>query len=137
MFIVQGRLINKCVAGTGDFLIDFGRSPFWNCPAPEELSSPPTSTTASAVHVQTSSGQRPAAVLKDKDVWAPLETKTNNDLEASQVVTNQVAAKPWFIPPIACNEPENRVFYVHIGPTGGSQGYNAITGNLSTNLLLI
>jgi hypothetical protein len=35
---------------------------------------------------------------------------------------------PWYIPAIECNEPENHVYYAHLGPTGGSQGYNAITG---------
>ncbi|XP_037092885.1 protein Skeletor, isoforms B/C-like [Pollicipes pollicipes] len=34
----------------------------------------------------------------------------------------------WQIPPIACNEPEDRVLYAQIGPTGGARGYDAITG---------
>jgi len=41
-----------------------------------------------------------------------------------------VRIKPWFIPEIPCNEPENRVFYCHIGPAGGTRGYDAITGNV-------
>jgi hypothetical protein len=37
--------------------------------------------------------------------------------------------QPWFIPPIPCYEPEDGVFYAHIGPTGGKAGYQSITGN--------
>lgn len=36
----------------------------------------------------------------------------------------------WFIPPIQCNEPEDGVFYAQMGPTGGKQGYPAITGHV-------
>lgn len=35
---------------------------------------------------------------------------------------------PWVIPPIQCNEPEDGVLYAQMGPTGGKQGYPAITG---------
>ncbi len=35
---------------------------------------------------------------------------------------------PWFVPPIQCHEPEDGVFFVQIGPTGGENGYAAITG---------
>jgi hypothetical protein len=34
----------------------------------------------------------------------------------------------WFIPAIECHEPEDGVFFAQIGPTGGEQGYQAITG---------
>lgn len=34
----------------------------------------------------------------------------------------------WEIPPIQCYEPEDGVFYAQMGPTGGKQGYPAITG---------
>lgn len=36
--------------------------------------------------------------------------------------------KHWEIPPIECNEPDDGVFYAQLGPTGGKQGYPAITG---------
>lgn len=36
--------------------------------------------------------------------------------------------KFWEIPPIQCNEPDDGVFYAQLGPTGGKQGYSAITG---------
>lgn len=34
----------------------------------------------------------------------------------------------WEIPAIQCNEPPDGVFYAQMGPTGGKQGYPAITG---------
>lgn len=88
-------------------MIDFGRSPFWNCPAPEEPTNPP-------------------AVDKPQ---TPLHEKNDNSLLSSSQV--QVETKPvakWQVPPIQCFEPENRNLYVHIGPSGGAQGYSAITG---------
>lgn len=36
----------------------------------------------------------------------------------------------WEIPPIQCYEPEDGVFYAQMGPTGGKQGYPAITGHV-------
>lgn len=38
--------------------------------------------------------------------------------------------KFWEIPPIQCNEPDDGVFYAQLGPTGGKQGYSAITGHV-------
>lgn len=38
--------------------------------------------------------------------------------------------QPWFIPPIQCHEPEDGVFFAQIGPTGGDNGYSAITGHV-------
>merc|ERR1712241_1037285 len=38
--------------------------------------------------------------------------------------------QPWFIPPIECHEPEDGVFFAQIGPTGGDQGYQSITGHV-------
>lgn len=37
---------------------------------------------------------------------------------------------PWFIPAIQCYEPEDGVFFAQIGPTGGNNGYSAITGHV-------
>lgn len=37
---------------------------------------------------------------------------------------------PWDIPAIQCYEPPDGVFYAQMGPTGGKQGYSAITGQL-------
>lgn len=41
-------------------------------------------------------------------------------------------SKHWEIPPIQCFEPDDGVFYAQMGPTGGKQGYPAITGLLHT-----
>jgi len=38
--------------------------------------------------------------------------------------------QPWYIPPIQCHEPEDGVFFAQIGPTGGDNGYSAITGHV-------
>lgn len=40
-------------------------------------------------------------------------------------------AVPWEIPAIQCYEPPDGVFYAQMGPTGGKQGYSAITGNIT------
>lgn len=37
---------------------------------------------------------------------------------------------PWVIPPVRCHEPDDGVFFAQIGPTGGEQGYSAITGRV-------
>lgn len=38
--------------------------------------------------------------------------------------------QPWDIPAIQCYEPPDGVFYAQMGPTGGKQGYSAITGHV-------
>ena len=40
----------------------------------------------------------------------------------------KATTRAWDIPAIQCNEPEDGVFFAQIGPTGGEQGYPAITG---------
>ncbi|KOB77790.1 DOMON domain-containing protein [Operophtera brumata] len=40
----------------------------------------------------------------------------------------RMKSEPWEIPAIECYEPADGVFYAQIGPTGGKQGYSAITG---------
>lgn len=88
----------------GDMFVDFGRTPKWNCPLPEE-DNDKSSTAVSRGSVNPSRGSiRPAQ--------AP------------------PAANPWYIPPIPCHEPEDGVFYAQIGPTGGNNGYSAITGHV-------
>lgn len=47
-------------------------------------------------------------------------------------------SEPWEIPAIQCYEPPDGVFYAQMGPTGGKQGYSAITGQeIHSNCLLI
>lgn len=84
--------------------VDFGRSPLWNCPLPDDQ--PSQSQSQSQRNTQQSS--------------------VNN---APQAVTPSPSA--WFIPPIPCHEPEDGVFYAQIGPTAGENGYNAITGHFT------
>ncbi|XP_037077644.1 LOW QUALITY PROTEIN: protein Skeletor, isoforms B/C-like [Pollicipes pollicipes] len=52
----------------------------------------------------------------------------------SRPATTPAPAKPWKIPSIKCDEPEDRVYYAQIGPTGGARGYNAITGRVGWGL---
>ena len=110
----------------GDLLIDFGRSPFWNCPAPEE-------PTASQNHHPTT------VTPREKTDWSAVEGNNVAHLPSNKpnppalalpptAVSTHKNRAPWYVPAIECFEPENHVFYAHIGPTGGSQGYNAITG---------
>ncbi|CAG0891716.1 unnamed protein product [Cyprideis torosa] len=84
-------------------LIQFGRSPEWNCPVPEEKGSD-----------------------TDGAHGGPPEPAGGRDTAPKEAQPEQ-AITPWYIPPIPCHEPEDGVFYVHMGPTGGEQGYSAIT----------
>lgn len=60
----------------------------------------------------------------------PPRKETVLDRPRRPVPTPRPAAKAgaWEIPPIQCHEPEDGVFYAQMGPTGGKQGYPAITG---------
>ena len=42
----------------------------------------------------------------------------------------------WFIPAIQCHEPDDGVFFAQIGPTGGPNGYPAITGEKISSFCL-
>lgn len=42
----------------------------------------------------------------------------------------------WEIPGIQCYEPPDGVFYAQMGPTGGKQGYSAITGRWPSSVVL-
>lgn len=116
----------------GDLLIDFGRSPFWNCPAPEDPT--PSSTLAP------NSQRRPIPVPTTEDnSWASFDGNAvgSNSQTLSNAQPLPISNKPpWYIPAIECNEPENHVYYAHLGPNGGAQGYNAITGDLFDRLFI-
>lgn len=67
------------------------------------------------------------------------DTIQSNDRRGSQSLPSRAPPAPvrvqpvsrnkfWEIPPIQCNEPDDGVFYAQLGPTGGKQGYSAITG---------
>ncbi|KAK3854277.1 hypothetical protein Pcinc_039232 [Petrolisthes cinctipes] len=99
----QGHTSYHTLRLRGDMFVNFGRTPEWNCPIPEDH--PPAPSSPNSRPPQSSSGpSEPAA--------AP------------------PAPNPWYIPPIPCDEPEDGVLYAQIGPTGGVNGYNAITGHV-------
>ncbi|XP_041786217.1 protein Skeletor, isoforms B/C isoform X1 [Anopheles merus] len=107
----------------GNKLIDFGRQPFWNCPTPESDQKQPEQPQ------KLSSGSAPSygGGNRREDVANSVQQ------QRPQVpATARPPAKPgaWDIPPIQCYEPEDGVFYAQMGPTGGKQGYPAITGHV-------
>lgn len=84
----------------GDLFFDFGRIPQWNCPI----------------------AGKPSAPHKRK--------KQKKNRRPPPPAPAPASDKPWFIPPIECYEPEDGVFFAQIGPTGGDNGYSAITGHV-------
>lgn len=120
----------------GDLLIDFGRSPFWNCPAPEDPTATSGSVTVPSVQRRPTTEENRWSSLDGNSVgpntqllakYQPPQPPQPPSQPSPPAVSNKL---PWYIPAIECNEPENHVYYAHLGPNGGSQGYNAITGNL-------
>lgn len=127
----------------GDRFIDFGRQPVWNCPMPESEKSnqpPETDYQEEPEYYE----KRPATV--NRQPAPPKPQQVAQPQRPSEVVARP--AKPatpsppratskngaWYIPPIQCNEPEDGVFYAQMGPTGGKQGYPAITGHVGWGL---
>ncbi|XP_023944078.2 protein Skeletor, isoforms B/C isoform X4 [Bicyclus anynana] len=98
----------------GDKFIEFGRPPLWNCPMPEG-----EEEQAPAAHPPQPAAARPAhessAIIRPNPVPTPKPT---------------AKVKPWDIPGIQCYEPPDGVLYAQMGPTGGKQGYSAITGHV-------
>jgi len=92
----QGETSYHNLRVKGDMFMDFGRTPKWNCPLPEDQN-----------------------VNKRR-----LQGGANTPPPAPQ------HASAWYIPPIPCYEPADGVFYAQIGPTGGKNGYNSITGHV-------
>ncbi|XP_050310336.1 protein Skeletor, isoforms B/C isoform X1 [Anthonomus grandis grandis] len=141
----------------GDSFIEFARPAKWNCPNPENHSKPhqiPVAPSrredepepASQRRKETGNRRRgsgnrrqPVATTEDaEEVQAtrsqPTRTKVSNRGGQRGTVPPPTpvksTVKPWYIPPIECNEPENGVFYAQMGPTGGKRGYPAITGHV-------
>ncbi|CAK1594785.1 unnamed protein product [Parnassius mnemosyne] len=99
----------------GDRFIEFGRAPVWNCPMPEgedehEQHAHDTQPPHHAAH-----REHESAVIKPNPIPTPKPT---------------AKVTPWEIPGIQCYEPPDGVFYAQMGPTGGKQGYSAITGHV-------
>lgn len=113
---------------TGDLLIDFGRSPFWNCPAPEDPSPSSTVPPVTSSRRPSTPDRRPVSVTEEIPWSQPNDPAGSKSV--IKISPEPVSNKPpWYIPAIECHEPENHIFYVHLGPNGGTQGYNAITGD--------
>ncbi|XP_054288516.1 protein Skeletor, isoforms D/E-like [Macrosteles quadrilineatus] len=104
-----------------NILLDFGRTPQWNCPIPES-----DAALAASTHEQ------------PEDVHGASSTAHGQDNTHGQVVGDLHQTPPppaaavrqsdaWEIPPIQCNEPDDGVFYAQMGPTGGKRGYPSIT----------
>lgn len=93
--------------------VDFGRQPYWNCPTPE-----------SDQQKQHESPQKLQSLEPNRRVDS---MKRPN---APATARPPAKAGAWEIPPVQCYEPEDGVFYAQMGPTGGKQGYPAITGKL-------
>ncbi|KAF2366388.1 DOMON domain [Trinorchestia longiramus] len=103
----QGHASYHTLRTRGNMFVDFGRTPQWNCPLPDDppqSSSPQQSSVQSRQSASAGSRNRPQSVTPSPNAW--------------------------YIPPIECHEPEDGVFYAQIGPTGGDNGYNAITGHV-------
>ena len=123
----------------GDRLIDFGRQPIWNCPMPEGEKTASTEEgdyeeeyyEAKPQQQQNNNNRRPPNQPPQRQP-APPQTTVAPKRPVRPAATPKPASKngAWFIPPIQCNEPEDGVFYAQMGPTGGKQGYPAITGHV-------
>ncbi|CAG9794628.1 unnamed protein product [Diatraea saccharalis] len=99
----------------GDKFIEFGRPPVWNCPMPEGEEEQKEQAPEPVIKPTRPAQQEQTAVIKPNPVPTPKPVP--------QVV-------PWEIPAIQCYEPPDGVFYAQMGPTGGKQGYSAITGHV-------
>lgn len=139
-------------------LINFGRQPTWNCPVPdsekkdferdmdssieEEEQTKPTSEKftqtanrrGSETYYSENKGGQPqvSANTPAAEQQGLYEVVQKPKPKPRPMATPRPAAKEgaWQIPPIQCYEPEDGVFYAQMGPTGGKQGYPAITGHV-------
>lgn len=131
-------------------LIDFGRQPVWNCPTPdsENVNTKPIASQPEEEFYE----KRPESsqlsshmyeVHENSNTNAPINRRppqysSNDRIDLPErrkpIPKPQTASKngAWDIPAIQCFEPEDGVFYAQMGPTGGKQGYPAITGTYIT-----
>lgn len=144
-----------------DQFINFGRKPQWNCPRPEGQVGMGADDEGdeeeedAVVHKKPVENQRrPASSVNRHEEETDLgdivrrgsqnvmANRNDGDIVAvghtrRPVPTPRPAARngAWEIPPIQCHEPEDGVFYAQMGPTGGKQGYPAITGKYEIRFL--
>uniref|UniRef100_A0A8D8T4B4 Protein Skeletor, isoforms D/E n=1 Tax=Cacopsylla melanoneura TaxID=428564 RepID=A0A8D8T4B4_9HEMI len=107
-----------------NILLDFGRTPHWNCPIPEGENGTPN-------HEEYSDQSSGANIQQTTQIIDAPTTRSKQG--ASKTPPTPAPARreePWEIPPIQCNEPEDGVLYAQMGPTGGKHGYPAITGHV-------
>lgn len=123
-------------------LIQFGREPQWNCPLSDnemkmvdeeepELYEPPKRNQQN--HNQNS---RPNSQSSQNGFSETPDSDRRGSQSLPAKVPQSARNKYWEIPPIQCYEPEDGVFYAQMGPTGGKQGYPAITGKQGKHLFL-
>lgn len=141
----------------GDRFIQFGREPVWNCPLSEnenmkmidenmeEFYNPNKGNRhqqqqqqqqhqpqfqqsfASSNNFGSSFDNRPEPNVNRRPSRPSSSLDSRPPAPPAKVPPSQ-KNKSWDIPPIQCWEPEDGVFYAQMGPTGGKQGYPAITG---------
>lgn len=133
----------------GDRFIDFGRQAIWNCPLSEgdmklpedenvdELYDEPA---VAVVNHRNDNGGNRRHQQEDNRHQQHVDPNVDNKKNSQQLDDRPRRPVPtpkpanrngaWYIPPIECNEPEDGVFYAQMGPTGGKQGYPAITGHV-------
>nr|CAD7396733.1 unnamed protein product [Timema cristinae] len=113
------------ITSKGDLLLEFGRTPRWNCPLPE---SDPSRRLQPAEQEEDEEDQFGAG---QRHQGSSLSTTPARRV-ARPVATPAPAPQKdaWDIPAIQCYEPDDGVFYAQMGPTGGKKGYPAITGHV-------
>lgn len=113
----------------GDRFIQFGREPQWNCPLSEaEMKMSIEEEEELYEQIRKSITPPPPQNQQSNSRPDPIEANRRGAQTVPARVSTQNRNKYWEIPPIQCHEPEDGVFYAQMGPTGGKQGYPAITG---------
>lgn len=105
----------------GTRLLNFGRKPQWNCGGHPDSSM--------KMPIVNGEDDEHEVIVNHKP--KPISNRNDRPQRKRPVpATPRPAAKEgaWEIPPIQCYEPADGVFYAQMGPTGGKQGYPAITG---------
>ncbi|CAB3232590.1 unnamed protein product [Arctia plantaginis] len=125
----------------GDKLLEFGRPPMWNCPMPEEDDDKSGAGVEASHHhhdhAHEHSHDHAHDYAHDHMHDHKHGHKHTNKHQSAVIKPNPVPTPapvprvvPWSIPAIQCYEPPDGVFYAQMGPTGGKQGYSAITGHV-------
>lgn len=112
-------------------LIQFGREPMWNCPL-SETDMKMTEDEEPELYESAKRYQQPnpRPAQSNRFGAAPESDRRGGSPAPPSRAPPAPRNKHWEIPPIECDEPDDGVFYAQMGPTGGKQGYPAITGKL-------